>query len=78
MVKYNGDILKRLKDAGYSSYKLETDKLIGNSIVTKIRSGNTDISVKTLNTLCRLLSCQPSDVLVYVPDGVTDDVIDTD
>ena len=35
--------------------------------VTKLRK-NEQINTDTLNSLCRLLDCQPGDIMEYVPD----------
>ena len=65
MLKYKIDILQALKEKGYTSYKIRKDKLIGEAQLTKIRKG--DIASKeTLNTICKLLKCQPGDILEYV------------
>ena len=65
MLKYKIDILEALKEKGYTSYKIRKDKLIGEAQLTKIRSGEI-ASKETLNTICRLLNCQPGDILEYV------------
>ncbi len=65
MLKYKINILEALKEKGYTSYKIRKDKLIGEAQLTKIRRG--DIASKeTLNTICRLLDCQPGDILKYI------------
>lgn len=65
MLKYKIDILEKLKENGYSTYKLRKDKIIGEAQIQKIRNG--DIASKeTLNTICELLNCQPGDILEYV------------
>ena len=65
MLKYKIDILEALKEKGYTSYKIRKDKLIGESQLTKIRSGEI-ASKETLNTNCKLLNCQPGDILEYI------------
>lgn len=65
MLKYKIDVLEALKEKGYSSYKIRKDKLIGESQLTKIRSGEI-ASKETLNTICGLLDCQPGDILEYI------------
>lgn len=67
MLKYKIDILDALKDNGYTTYKLRKDKLIGEAQIQKIRTGEL-ASKETLNTICRLLVCQPGDILEYIPD----------
>ncbi len=72
MIKYINDILKLLKNKGYSSYKLRKDKIMGESKIQNIR--NNAVSVETINQLCGLLDCQPGDILEYIPDdGASED-----
>lgn len=68
MLKYKIDILKELKDNGYSAYKLRKDKLIGEAQIQKVRQGEI-ASKETLNTICKLLNCQPGDIIEYIPDN---------
>lgn len=70
MLKYKMDVLQELKEIGYSAYKLRKDKLIGEAQIQKIRTGEL-ASKETLNMLCKLLNCQPGDLLEYVPDDTT-------
>lgn len=67
MLKYKIDILAALKEKGYTSYKIRKDKLIGEAQLTKIRRGEI-ASKETLNTICKLLNCQPGDILEYIPE----------
>lgn len=67
MLRYKIDVLKELKNNGYSTYRLRNDKLMGEAQIQKIRSGEI-ASKESLNTVCKLLSCQPGDFLEYVPD----------
>ena len=39
MLKYKIDILEKLKENGYSTYKLRKDKIIGEAQIQKIRNG---------------------------------------
>lgn len=65
MLRYKIDILEVLKEKGYSTYKLRKDKLIGEAQIQKIRNGEV-ASKETLNTICKLLNCQPGDILEYI------------
>lgn len=65
MLKYKINVLEALKVKGYSSYKIRKEKLIGEAQLTKIRNGEI-ASKETLNTICKLLQCQPGDILEYV------------
>lgn len=68
MLRYKIDILQALKNIGFTSYKIRKDKIIGEQQMQKIRTGEI-ASKDTLNTICRLLNCQPGDILEYIPDG---------
>lgn len=59
-----------LKNAGYSSYRLRSEKIFGEATMTKFRKKEY-INFENLNTLCKLLNCQPSDIIEYVPDELT-------
>jgi len=66
MIIYN-DVLGKLTDAGYTTYKIRKEKLIPESTMQKLRTDGT-VTTETLDTLCRLLNCQPGDLLKYVPE----------
>ena len=65
MLRYKIDVLEELKNKGHSSYKLRKEKLMGEAQIQKIRD-NELVSKETLNTICKLLNCQPGDILEYV------------
>ena len=67
MLKYKFDVLSELKNRGYSSYKIRKEKIFGEAILQKFRTGKI-IAADNLDTLCKLLECQPGDILEYVPD----------
>ena len=67
MLKYKIDILEALKAQGYSTYRIRKEKLIGEAQIQKIRTGYI-VSKDTLNTICRLLNCQPGDIIEYIAD----------
>ena len=66
MILYK-DVLKRLSDAGYTTYRIRKEKLIPESTMQKLRCGGT-VTTETIDTLCRLLNCQPGDILRYEPE----------
>jgi putative transcriptional regulator len=71
MIVYKVDVLEMLKNAGYSSYRLRKEKIIGESMMQKIRSGEL-MSWETLSRVCDLLNCQPGDILEFIkekPEG---------
>jgi putative transcriptional regulator len=67
MIKYKINIMESLKAKGYTSYKLRKEKIFGEATMTKFRNKEY-INFENLNLLCRLLDCQPGDILEYVPD----------
>ena len=56
-----------LKEKGYSSTRIREEKKIGQSYLQQIRHGEL-VSWKTIDTLCKLLDCQPGDIVEYIPD----------
>lgn len=67
MIQYKIDVLFELKNNGYSTYKLEKEKILTTQVIHKLRK-NGGISFDSLNTLCKLLHCQPGDIIEYIPD----------
>lgn len=63
-LRYKIDVLEALKNAGYSSTRLRKEKLMGESYMTQLRRGEM-VSWKTIETICRLLNCQPGDLIEY-------------
>lgn len=69
MIRYRMEILPALKAAGYSTNKIRTDKLMGQATLQQLRHGEL-ASWKTIDTVCRLLDCQPGDLVEYVADEI--------
>ena len=63
-LKYKIDILEALKEKGYSSYNLRKEKLLSESTIQKLRSGE-GVSWANIDTLCKLLDCDISAILEY-------------
>jgi len=66
-IRYKIDVLSALSAAGFTSYKLRKEKIMGESTRTKIRAGGLP-SWHELNTICKLLKVQPGDIIEYVED----------
>lgn len=66
-IVYRIDVLTALKEAGYSSYRIRKEKLMGEATLQKIRS-NTPVSWENIAIICKLLNCQPGDILKYVQE----------
>ena len=66
------DILKKLSAAGWSTYRLQKEKQISNGVISRLRAGDS-ISTNTVDTICRLLHCQPNDVMEYIDVDVSEE-----
>ena len=66
-IKYKIEILPALKAIGYTQTRIREEKLIGQATLSQLRKGEL-VSWATIETLCRLLECQPGDILEYIPD----------
>ena len=58
------DTLKLLSDAGWSTYKLRKEKVISSGTIDRLRNKQS-VSTDTIDTICRLCDCQPSDIMTY-------------
>ncbi len=71
-LRYRIDVLKALKEAGYSSARIREEKIIGQSYLQQIRHEEL-VSWKTIDTICGLLNCQVGDLVeYYVPEAPKD------
>lgn len=66
-IRYKIDVLKALKNAGYNTNRLRNEKLLSESTIQNIREGKI-VNAANLSRLCKLLNCQPGDILVYEGD----------
>lgn len=66
-LKYKIDVLEALKEKGYSTYTLRKEKLLSESTVQKLRVGE-GVSWDNIETLCKLLECDISDIIEYVKE----------
>ena len=67
---YKVDVIAVLKEAGYNTNRIRKEKIMGEAMLQKIRSGQM-VSWATLETICSLLECRPGDLIEFVrEDGV--------
>ena len=66
-LKYKLDVLAALKEKGITTYQIRKDRLLSESTVQKLRAG-VGVSWENIETLCRLLECQPGDLMEYAPE----------
>ena len=67
-IVYKFDVLASLKEAGYTTYRLRVDKIFNENAVQQMREGSI-VAWENINLLCKLLNCQPGDILKYQPDN---------
>ena len=66
-MKYKFNIIAALKEKGYTSNKIRNEKIMSESTMQKFRTGEM-VSTDNITRLCKLLNCQPGDILEYVSD----------
>lgn len=67
---YKVNVLSELKKQGYNTNRIRTDSLLSQSTLQKLREGK-GVSWDNLETLCRLINCQPGDLIEYIQAGDT-------
>lgn len=67
-IRYKFDVLAALKVAGYNTTRLRREKLLAESTIQQLRGGDL-VSWANIERLCRLLQCQPGDLLEYVEEA---------
>ena len=69
-LQYKIDVLAALKEKGYNTNRIRTEKLLSQSTLQKFRS-NQGVSWENLETLCELLDCQPADLIEFIKENET-------
>lgn len=67
MLIYRFDVVQKLGELGYNPRRIRVEHLLAESTMTKLRRYES-ISWDNIDTICRLLQCQPGDLLVWVED----------
>ncbi len=66
-IVYKFNILAALKEKGYTTTRIRKEKILSESTLQKFRTGEI-VSSENIATLCKLLGCQPGDILEYLPE----------
>lgn len=66
-IKYD-KLIALLKEKGITTYRIRKENLISQATYQKLRTGEGIIDTRTIEKLCKLLDCQPGDIMEYVPD----------
>ncbi len=67
-IKYD-KLFKLLAKRGYTTYKIRNEKLIGQGTLTALKHGTGGLDHKTIARLCKVLECQPGDLMEYKEDN---------
>lgn len=67
-LQYKIDVLAALNAKGYNTNRIRKEGLLSQSTLQKFRNGQ-GVSWDNLETLCRLLDCQPGEIIVYASDN---------
>lgn len=57
-----------LKEKGWNTTRIRKEGLIGQGTLTNLRNGTGGLDHRTIAKLCRVLECQPNDIMEYVED----------
>lgn len=68
-LKFKVNVLAALKEKGYTTYRIRREKLLRESTVQKLRAG-IGVSWDNLEIICKLLQCQPADLIEYEEDTI--------
>lgn len=66
MISYK-PFYETLKNRGMSTYKLIQQFNVSRSLLDRLKH-NKPVSTVTIDDLCKMLSCNVSDIMIYVPD----------
>lgn len=67
---YKFDVISELKRRGYNTNKLRKEKLLAEGVIQSLREKK-PISWANIEKLCKLLECQPGDIMEYVEEDGT-------
>ena len=66
MISY-APLWRTMKAQGATTYTLQVRGAISSSTVRRLKAGES-VSTNTLDALCRILECELSEIVEYIPD----------
>ena len=66
MISYE-PLWRTMKAQGATTYTLQVKGEISSSTVRRLKAGES-VSTNTLDALCRILECELSEIVEYIPD----------
>jgi len=67
LISYDG-LWEVMKERGISQYALIKHYHISPAQITRLKR-NESVSTHTIDTFCRILSCEVGDIMKYIPDS---------
>ncbi len=61
-------LFRLLEEKGITTYKIRKENIISQGSLTKMKNGEGNIDTRTLERLCKVLNCQPGDIMEYVEE----------
>ncbi|QNK41584.1 helix-turn-helix domain-containing protein [Caproicibacter fermentans] len=56
-----------MQEKGLTTYRIRKESILSQSTLQNLRRGD-NVSTEAIATLCRILHCQPGDIMEYVDD----------
>lgn len=66
-LKFKTDIIGSLQKAGFNTNRIRQEKLISEATLQNLRHDK-PVSWATIEIICKLLKCQPGDILEFKED----------
>lgn len=66
-IKYD-KLFALLKEKGWNTSRIREEGLIGQATLTNLRNQTGGLDHKTIARLCKVLKCQPGDIMEYMED----------
>jgi putative transcriptional regulator len=67
-IKYD-KLFRLFEEKGITTYRIRKENIVSQGTLTKMKNGSGSIDTRTIDKICRVLNCQPGDILEYVPDN---------
>lgn len=65
MIKFKINVSDALENIGFTSYKAKTSRLLSQDTLKRVKNGDTNISLQSLNNLCLILDMELSELIIF-------------
>ncbi len=66
-IVYN-KLFKLFEEKGITTYKIRKENIVSQGTLTKMKNNSGSVDTRTIDKICKVLNCQPGDILEYIPD----------